>query len=189
MVQLLIGLFLFGFALSLAVTAALGTNPWTVFAEGLSEQIGISIGSAVLLTSISLLAGLWLFREPLGVGSVLNVLLIGPIVDLCLWVLPDPESLWVRVPMIIAAPIVLGLASGLYLGAGLGPGTRDGLMTALSRRGIQTWQARTAIELTALAVGFLLGGTVGLGTVWMAASIGPWVQVFLPRLTIGETER
>jgi uncharacterized membrane protein YczE len=127
---------------------------------------------------------LWRLKEPVGLGTVLNVAIIGPIADLALWAIPDLENMPVRVLMLAAAPVLLGLGSGLYLGASVGPGPRDGIMTALNRRGVETWVARTAIELTALAVGFLLGGVAGLGTIWMAIAVGPCVQFFLPSFRI-----
>jgi len=123
-------------------------------------------------------------REPLGLGTLFNVALIGPALDATSALLPELTSTPSRLAAIFFAPILLGLASGLYIGAGLGPGPRDGLMTALERRGLKIWLARTMVEVTALTVGWLLGGPVGLGTIWMAGSIGWWVQVFLPRLRI-----
>lgn len=178
--QLMVGLCLFGVSLSLTVEPALGASPWTVFHEGVSDQTSLSFGTTVVLTGVVLLGALWLLKEPLGLGTVLNVAIIGPIADLTLAVIPDLSNMAVRVLMLAAAPIVLGLGSGLYLGALVGPGPRDGIMTALNRRGIATWKARTAIELTALAVGILLGGVAGLGTIWMAIAVGPCVQFFLP---------
>lgn len=187
-VQLLVGLFLFGVALGMAIQATLGTNPWTVFAQGLAEKTGLSVGTLVVLIGVVLLIFLWMLREPLGIGTVLNVLLVGAVIDLTTWALPDGDSLAYRLPLIFFSPILLGLASGLYLGAGVGPGPRDGLMTALNRRGLPIWQARTGLELAALAAGWILGGKVGLGTVWLAAAIGPCVQFFLPRLRITSPE-
>lgn len=184
MVQLILGLILFGVALGVAVQAALGTNPWTVFAEGLADRTGLSIGTLVVVIGGCLLVFLWLLREPLGIGTVLNVLVIGPVVDLTTWLLPDSDSLVYRVALIFIAPLLLGLASGLYLGAGVGPGPRDGLMTAFNRRGLPIWLARTSIEIAALTAGWLLGGVVGFGTLWMALAIGPSVQFFLRHLRI-----
>ncbi len=185
--QLMVGLCLFGVSLSLTVEPALGASPWTVFHEGASDQTSLSFGTTVVLTGVVLLGALWLLKEPLGLGTVLNVAIIGPIADLALAVIPDLSNMAVRVLMLATAPVVLGLGSGLYLGALVGPGPRDGIMTALNRRGIATWKARTAIELTALAVGILLGGVAGFGTIWMAIAVGPCVQFFLPWFRI-ETE-
>ncbi len=180
LLQLMVGLCLFGISIAWTVEAVLGASPWTVFHEGASEQIGISIGATVSLTGVVLLIALWFLNEPLGLGTVLNVAVIGPIVDLTMAVIPDLDNLPIQLLLLAGAPVLLGLGSGLYLGASLGPGPRDGIMTALNRRGIETWKARTAIELTALAAGMLLGGTAGLGTIWMAIAVGPCVQFFLP---------
>lgn len=182
--QLLLGLALFGIALGCAIQATLGTNPWTAFAQGMAAKTGLSVGALTVLIGAALLVFLWLLREPLGIGTVLNVLLIGPVIDVTTWALPDGDSLAYRIPLLLISPILLGLASGLYLGAGVGPGPRDGLMTAFSRRGLPIWLARTSIEATALAAGWVLGGDVGIGTIWMAATIGPWVQFFLRHLEI-----
>lgn len=187
-VQLLGGLALFAIALSFTVEPRLGASPWTVFHEGAADTTGLSFGTTVSLTGVLLLSALWFLKEPVGLGTVLNVAIIGPIADLSLWVIPDLENMIVRVLMLGAAPVLLGFGSGLYLGATVGPGPRDGIMTALNRRGIETWKARTAIELTALAVGFVLGGVAGFGTIWMAIAVGPCVQFFLPWFRIGTNE-
>lgn len=184
-VQLLIGLALFAIALAFTVEPELGASPWTVFHEGASDRTGLSFGTVVSLTGVILLGALSWLREPVGLGTVLNVAVIGPIADVALRVIPDLENMVVRVLMLGAAPVLLGLGSGLYLGSAVGPGPRDGIMTALNRRGIETWKARTAIELTAWAVGFLLGGVAGFGTIWMAIAVGPCVQFFLPWFRIG----
>lgn len=182
--QLFVGLTLFGVALAMAIEASFGTNPWTVFHQGASDRLGITLGTAVVLTGLAILGGMWALGEPLGLGTVANVATIGPVADIALWAIPDIETLWIRLLLIIGAPIVLGLGSGLYLGAGVGPGPRDGLMTALSRRGVATWKARTIVEVCALGAGWLLGGEVGLGTAWMAVAVGPSVQFFLPAFSI-----
>ncbi len=184
--QLLFGLCLFGFALALAVEASLGVNAWSVFTQGVSDLTGLSFGTVVVLTGVALLVVLRQLGEPLGLGTICNALIIGPAADLCLWVIPDVSNMAIRVAMIAAAPAVLGLASGLYLGAGVGPGPRDGLMTAISRRGFTIWKARTMVELGALAVGAILGGDVGFGTAWMALSVGYWVQLFVPPFNIDD---
>jgi len=178
--QLLIGLVCFGVAIAWTLEALLGASPWTVFHEGAANQIGLSVGTVVSLTGLLLLAALWVLKEPLGLGTVLNVAIIGPVVDLTRAVMPDVETLWVQMLILGLSPVLLGLGSGLYLNAVLGPGPRDGIMTALNRRGIATWKARTAIELTALTVGILLGGKAGWGTIWTALAVGPCVQFFLP---------
>ncbi len=182
--QLVPGLFLFGAALALTVEAALGTNPWTVFHQGAAERLGLSIGTLVILTGAALLILAIPLKEPIGLGTVLNVVLIGIAVDITLAIVPDLDQMVWRLLALGVAPVLLGLASGLYIGAGLGPGPRDGLMTALERRGMKVSTARTLIEMTALAVGWLLGGTVGFGTVYFAATVGHWVRFFLARLRI-----
>jgi len=179
-IQLVIGLALFAVALSFTIEPELGASPWTVFHQGASDRTGLSLGTIVSLTGVLLLGALRWLNEPVGLGTVLNVAVVGPIADVALWVIPDLENMAVRVLMLAAAPVLLGLGSGLYLGTAVGPGPRDGIMTALNHRGIETWKARTTIELTALAVGFLLGGVAGLGTIWMALAVGPCVQFFLP---------
>ncbi|MGI9608477.1 MAG: YczE/YyaS/YitT family protein [Acidimicrobiales bacterium] len=182
--NVIIGLVLFGFALGLSVEASLGVNPWTVFHGGLANHTPLTIGTATIATGLVLLVSFPVYQEPIGLGTLLNVAVIGTVTDLTLFAIPDLESMVARVLALIAAPILIGLASGLYIGAGLGPGPRDGIMTALERRNLPVWFARTLIEVTALSVGWLLGGNVGFGTLWMAGSVGFWVHVFLHRLRI-----
>lgn len=179
---LLVGLYLFGVGLALTIIADLGADPWTVFHEGVAGPLGITIGGATIGTGLVIIGLLWWLKEPLGVGTIANAIVIGVAIDLTLWMVPDVSNLLVRVALLAVAPVVIGIASGLYLGSGCGPGPRDGLMTALARRGMSTSIARTCIELAALAIGWLLGGTVGLGTVWIAVSLGPCVQFFLRRV-------
>lgn len=183
--QLTVGLLCFGLGVALGVEAELGVSPWTVFHQGAADRIGISIGVMVQLTGLAILLSFRPLREPLGLGTLMNVIVIGAALDTTLWLIPDLTNMGVRLIALAAAPVVIGLASGLYIGAGLGPGPRDGLMTALERRGVRVSIARTLIELTALGTGWLLGGDVGLGTVWIAVSTGWFVGVFLPRLRVG----
>ncbi len=183
--QILPGLLLFGFGLALIVEADLGSNPWTVFSQGVSDRTGLSIGTIVIITGATLVVLFAPVKEPVGIGTVLNIVIIGLAIDASLAVIPDIDSMAMRVIVLGIAPPVVGLASGLYLGAGLGPGPRDGLMTALARAGLTVSTARTIIELTALTVGWLLGGTAGLGTIYWALSIGWWIRLFLPPLSIG----
>lgn len=186
--RLLPGLILFGVGLALAIEADLGTNPWTVFHTGAADRLGISVGTMVIITGLVLVLSFVPFREPLGLGTILNVLVIGPVIDITLAVIPDLTALPVRVVALGLAPVCIGLASGLYIGAGFGPGPRDGIMTALERRGMKVSVARTIIELTALTVGVILGGKVGIGTIYIALTLGIWVQLFLRRLRIDEPE-
>jgi uncharacterized membrane protein YczE len=182
--QLVIGLIFFGVAISLSIEADLGTNPWSVFHVGAGDLLGLSVGTMVTITALVLVLLFAPLREPLGIGTVLNIVVIGISVDMTSYILPDLNAMPVRLAALGIAPVLLGFASGLYIGAGLGPGPRDGLMTALERRGLPIWLARTTVEVTALTLGWILGGPVGLGTVWMAGTVGFWVQLFLPPLRV-----
>lgn len=180
-VQLLVGLLLYGIALSLMVRAGLGVAPWDVLSLGIHTQTGIGYGTVTVLVSFVVLV-LWLpLRQRLGLGTVLNALLVGPSADLGLWLLPEVESLWIRVPMFVSGLVLLALATGMYIAAAFGPGPRDGLMTGLVRvTRWPIWIVRTILEGSVLLIGFLLGGPVGLGTVAFAFGVGPLVGVFLP---------
>lgn len=180
------GLFFFGAALGLALEASLGVDPWTVFHGGVSELTGLTIGTITVITGLFLLVTYPLYNEPMGLGTLLNVILIGPVIDLTLWVMPDITGMPLRVAALATSTVLLGLGSGLYIGAGLGPGPRDGLMTALSRRKLPVWLSRLIIELSVLTIGWFLGGDVGWGTLWMAVSIGFFVDFFLRRLRIDD---
>lgn len=182
--QLMLGLAVYGFGIGIMVRSELGLNPWQVFHEGVSMRTGLSMGVVTILTGGLVLTGWIPLGERFGAGTVLNVLTIGPILDLTLWAIPTPADLGVRIAYLVGGTVLVGLATGLYVGAGLGPGPRDGLMTGLARRGWSIRRARTIIEVSVLVVGWLLGGTVGLGTVFFAVAIGPLVHLFLPRLTV-----
>lgn len=184
--RLLAGLPLFGIAFGLSVEADLGVNPWTVFHQGLSQQLPISIGVAIIVTGLVILMIFPVIDEPIGLGTVLNIVLIGVFVDISLAVIPDLDSLVARVLALGVAPILIGLGSGFYIGSGLGPGPRDGIMTSLERRGLRVSVARTAVEFTALIIGIVLGGRAGWGTLYMAGTVGFWVQFFLRRLRLGD---
>jgi uncharacterized membrane protein YczE len=180
------GLALFGAGIALIIAADLGAAPWDVFHQGVSELTGIPVGTVIIITGALLLL-LWIpLRERPGLGTLLNAVEIGLVVDLVLPRLPDVDALLPRVGMLAAGLLAVGVGSGLYIGSGLGPGPRDGLMTGLARRGVSLRLARTGIELTVLVAGVLLGGTVGVGTAAFAFGIGPLVQVLLPRLSIAE---
>lgn len=188
--QLLLGLFLYGVSVALMIRAEIGLDPWTVFAQGLEVQTGWSIGLIVVLIGLGVLL-LWIpLKQRPGIGTVLNVLLIGPAMDLALLVLRTPDELWARILMFAAGLALLSIATGLYIGARFGPGPRDGLMTgAHARFGWTIWKVRTGVEVTVLAIGWLLGGTVGVGTVAFALLIGPMVGQTLPRLRVPEPTR
>ena len=159
--RLLVGLGLFGIGIGLMVRADLGLAPWDVLHQGVSNRSGASMGVVTILTGVVVLL-LWIpIRERWGLGTVLNVLVIGLVVDATLAVVDAPGAMWQRVSFLVVGIYLFGPGSGLYIGAGLGPGPRDGLMTGLARRGRSVRVVRTGIELTALAVGAALGGSVG----------------------------
>jgi uncharacterized membrane protein YczE len=183
--RLILGLALFGFGIALMVLADLGLSPWEVLHQGISRTTGIPIGTVGIITGILVLL-LWIpLRERVGIGTLFNVLLIGIVIDLTLWLAPiEPTATWHHWLLLIAGMLFIAVASGMYIGVGLGPGPRDGLMTGIGKRGVPIGLARGAIELTVLGLGFLLGGRVGIGTVLFAFGIGPLVGWLLPVLTI-----
>lgn len=181
----MVGLVLCGLGIAFMVAADLGLAPWSVLDQGISDRTGIPIGTvSIIVGAVVLLA--WVpLRERPGLGTVLNVVVIGLTTDAALLVLETPDAMATRLVYLAVGALLFGPGSGLYIGAGLGPGPRDGLMTGLAARGVGSIRlVRTGIELTALVAGWLLGGSVGLGTVVFAVTIGPNVQFFLPRLTI-----
>lgn len=185
--QLLIGLFLYGLSLAMMIRATLGVAPWDVLGQGSSLRTGIPFGVMTNIIGVVVLL-LWIpLRQKPGIGTVLNVLLVGPSAEAGLAVFGEPEALWVRVLLFSGGLVLLALASGLYIGARLGPGPRDGLMTGLHQHfGLPVWVVRTAIEGTVLVLGWLLGGSVGVGTVAFALLIGPLINVALPIFSIPE---
>jgi len=187
LIQLFWGLALYGFSIGLMVRANLGLDPWDVFHQGLSNRTGISLGMMVNLVGAVVLL-LWIpIRQRPGIGTIANVLLIGTFADLSLWLLPPVQSLPLAAGMMVGAVVLNGLATGAYIGAGLGPGPRDGLMTGLVKRtGGSVRVIRTGIEIAVLAAGWLLGGTAGLGTLLYAIAIGPIVHRMLPLFAIVE---
>lgn len=187
--RVLVGVWLFGVGIAAMVRADLGLPPWDVFHQGVAQTVGVSLGTVIIATGVVLVLAFVPLRERLGPGTVLNAALIGVSVDTTLAWLPAADAMWSRVALCAAGPAVVGLASGLYLGGGLGPGPRDGLMTAFGRRGYTIWKVRTVIELSALVVGAALGGALGFGTAWFALSIGPFVQLFLRLLPAPEDPR
>ena len=188
--KLLLGLGLFGVGESLLVASKLGNSPWTVFAQGVARQTGMSVGAATIVTSVGVLC-LWVpLRQRPGLGTILNALLIGLAIDATLAVLPDHIPALVRVALIPSGIALVGVGSGLYLTSYLGPGPRDGLMTGLHKRtGVSLRLVRTAIELSAVTIGIVLGGTFGVGTVAFAAAIGPAVQAAVHRIGGTDTSR
>jgi len=187
--QLLVGLVLYGFAISMMIRAAVGVSPWDVLSQGVTKQTGIPFGWVTnIIGGIVLL--LWIpIRQKPGVGTVLNVLLVGTAAQGGLMVLPELTVLWQQIVLFAGGLVLLAIATGLYIGARFGPGPRDGLMTGIHKRwGFPIWAVRTVIELTVLLIGWLLGGNVGLGTIAFAVLIGPMVNVTLPLLRVPEAK-
>jgi len=179
-----LGLAFFGIGISLIIDARIGVPPWDVFHQGVAQRVDRSIGTVIIATGGALML-LWIpLRQKPGIGTILNAIEIGLVANVALALLPQPESVFVQVPMMLGGVLVVAIGSGLYIGSGLGPGPRDGLMTGLAARGIPLRVARTGIEITVLFVGWFLGGQVGVGTVAFAVLIGPLVQALLPRLAM-----
>jgi len=165
--------------------AGLGVDPWDVLHQGLSRRLGLGVGTWAILIGVVVLV-LWvpLHQRP-GLGTLSNVLVVGLVIDLVLALVPSVHGLGLQSAVLIAAVVLNGIATGAYIGAGLGPGPRDGLMTGLAARGHSIRVVRTGIELTVFAAGWALGGTVGIGTVVYALGIGPISHITIPRLAIG----
>ena len=191
--QLLLGLFLYGIGISLMVRASVGIAPWDVLTQGLSKQSGLSFGLLTNLIGLVVLL-LWIpIRQMPGLGTLLNVALIGPSAAFGLWLFPQFEGLWQQIPAFVAGLGVLALATGMYIGANFGPGPRDGLMTGLHRRtGWPIAAVRTGIEASVLLAGWLMGGDAGWGTLAFALAIGPMCAVTMrwfvaaPRAPLGD---
>ncbi|MET8584378.1 hypothetical protein ABZX39_26385 [Streptomyces collinus] len=178
--QLYAGLALYGASSALLVASGLGLEPWNVLHQGLSELTGLTIGVVSIVVGAGVLL-LWIpLRQRPGLGTVSNVFVVGLAMDGTLALLPDVHGLAVRVPLLVAGIVLNGAATGLYIAASFGPGPRDGLMTGLHRRtGRSLRLMRTAVEVTVVVTGFALGGTIGVGTLLYALSIGPLAQLFL----------
>ncbi|MXS73543.1 hypothetical protein CSIV_11745 [Microbacterium sp. CSI-V] len=188
--RLFTGLCLYGFGCALTIAAGLGVDPWTVFAEGLSRVTGIGVGWITNIVGLGVLL-LWIpLRQRPGVGTVANILLVGTSIQVSLTFLPHPDTLLWQALMLVGGVVTVAAASGLYIGARFGPGPRDGLMTGIHARfGWPIWASRLAVEGTVLVAGWLLGGTVGIGTVVFALGIGPLVHVALRLLAAPEPRR
>jgi len=184
LVQLGIGLVLFGVGIGLMLDSGLGVPPWDVLHQGLAVRFGLTVGIwSIIVSAVVLL--LWIpLQERIGIGTVANVIIIGLMIDAAAAVIPEPGTTLIAWGMLLGGVLLIGLASGLYIGANFGPGPRDGLMTGIAKRGHSIRLTRTLIEVTVLALGWALGGTFGWGTVIFAVLIGPLVHFFLPRLTI-----
>jgi uncharacterized membrane protein YczE len=182
--RLLLGLTCFGAGIGLMVRADLGLGPWDVLHQGVADRTGITIGVVTILTGMVVLL-LWIpLRERPGIGTILNVLVIGLVVDGTLAVVDAPEVMWQRIALLVVGVYLFGPGSGWYIGAGLGPGPRDGLMTGIARRGHSLRVVRTGIELAVLAIGAALGGSIGIGTVLFALTVGPNVHWHLDRMSL-----
>lgn len=179
--QLFVGLVLYGLTLAMLIRAHLGNAPWDVLHQGLADHLPASIGTAVILVSLLVLL-LWIpLREIPGLGTICNAFVIGLAADLGLWLMDEPDALWLRIVMTVVGVFGNAVATALYIGAQLGPGPRDGLMTGLHRRtGLPIGRVRTGLEVSVVALGWLLGGVLGLGTLLYALAIGPLVQRLLP---------
>lgn len=175
--QLILGLWIFGMGLGLVVLGGQGQGPWIVFDEGVSLHTPLTIGTVAILTGLVLVAGLVCAREPVGFGTLANALVVGVSTDVTLAIFDQPDSTAGQVALTLASPWLVALGSGLYLGVMLGPGPRDGVMTAMHRRGVPIWLARFVIEAVPFTIGAILGGTVGWGTVYWLVVIGPAVNL------------
>jgi len=183
--QLAVGLFAYGIAIALIVRGAIGVAPWDVLSQGIVKQTGLSFGVVTVVLSIVVLL-FWIpIKQKPGIGTLLNALFVGPSAEVGLTLLPEPDGLVMQVVFFAGGLALLAIATGLYIGARFGPGPRDGLMTGIHRRfGFKIWIVRTAIEVTVLTIGWILGGNVGIGTLAFALLIGPMVNVTLPLLLV-----
>jgi uncharacterized membrane protein YczE len=184
LVQLYAGLVLYGVSASLILLAGLGNDPWDVLHQGLARQTGIGTGIWVCLVGAIVLLGWIPLRQRPGFGTVSNVVVLGLVVEAMLAAFPPARDDAVRVILLVCGVVLNGAATGLYIGARLGPGPRDGLMTGLAARGHSLRAVRTGIELTVLTAGAALGGTIGIGTIVYALAIGPLAHVFVPAFTV-----
>ncbi|MGA9856595.1 MAG: hypothetical protein WBQ18_01965 [Solirubrobacteraceae bacterium] len=183
-IQLIAGLVLYGVTAAMLVLAALGLDPWDVLHQGLSRTFGLGIGTWAILMSLVVLLAWWPLRQRPGIGTVANAILVGIVIDITLSLAHPPHALWARITLLAGGVIGNGVATGLYVGAGLGPGPRDGLSIGIAARGHSMRVVRTGIEATVLATGILLGGTIGIGTLFYALAIGPITHYTIPALAI-----
>lgn len=185
LVQLLLGLALYGTSIAMMLRSVLGLNPWDVLHDGLAQRTGLSFGTVVIVVGAGLLVAWVPLRQWPGLGTVANAVVVGLVADAALAVLAEPDAMVARIGLLVGGIVLNGLATAMYIGSQLGPGPRDGLMTGLSRRtGLSIRLVRVGLELTVLAIGWLLGGVVGIGTVAYALAIGPLVQLFLAWLIV-----
>tara|TARA_B100000497_G_scaffold19203_1_gene22739 strand:- start:1342 stop:1944 length:603 start_codon:yes stop_codon:yes gene_type:complete len=185
MPQLLLGLFFCGFGLAFTIEANLGLNSWDVFHDGFSKLVNVKIGFAGVITGFILLLGWIPLKQVPFIGTIINILTIGNVIDLTMLYLPAPELMYVRHLYLYFGTIVFAMGVGLYIGAGLGPGPRDGIMTGISKLGPSIRVTRIGIDFSAFMLGVLLGGSYGYGTVVMVLSVGPIVQYSLSKFDKG----
>ncbi len=184
---LLGGLTLYGISDGLLVLAGLGLDPWDVLHQGLSRTFGLQVGTWTIIVGAVVLLGWLPLRQRIGIGTVCNVVVIGLVVNATLAIVPAPHTLILQIAMLVGAVVLNGIATGAYIGAGLGPGPRDGLSTGIAARGVSLRVVRTAVEVSVLALGWLLSGSVGIGTVVYALAIGPITHVTIPALRLRST--
>lgn len=184
LVQLYVGLVLYGISGAMLVLAGLGLFPWDVLHQGLAVHTGLAIGTWSIIISVPLLLAWIPLRQRPGLGTVSNAILIGLVINVLLALFTPPDGLVARWALLVGGVALNGFATGCYIGARFGAGPRDGLMTGIAARGHSIRVVRSAIELTVLAIGWLLGGTVGIGTVLYAVAIGPLSHVFIPLLRV-----
>jgi uncharacterized membrane protein YczE len=190
LVQLYVGLTLYGASMGLMIQGNLGLDPWDVLHYGITQHLDVSFGTVVIAMSFLVLLAWIPLRQWPGLGTISNAIVIGLVTDLTLSVVDRPDALWLRIVFMTAGVVVNALAGAMYIGAQFGPGPRDGMMTGLVRRtGKSVRLVRTSIEVTVLAIGWLLGGVVGFGTVFYALAIGPLVHVLLPIFTVKLPDR
>jgi len=182
--RLFVGLAAYGVSMALMVESGLGNQPWDVFHQGLARLTGLSMGLIAIIVGAAVLLAWIPLRQRPGIGTVSNVVLIGLALDATLALLPTPSSLWQKIGFLVSGVLLCAVATGLYVGARLGPGPRDGLMTGLAARGHSIRLVRTGIEVSVVVVGFALGGTLGIGTLVYALAIGPLVHITLPLLRV-----
>jgi uncharacterized membrane protein YczE len=185
LVQLYVSLVLYGVSMAMMIRSGLGNMPWDVLHQGLAEQLGLPFGVVIVIVSALVLLAWWPLHERPGLGTISNIAVIALVIDPALAIIPETGSLAARVALAVTGVVLNGAATAAYIGVHFGPGPRDGLMTGLVRvTGASVRLVRTAIEVSVVATGFLLGGTLGAITVLYALAIGPLTQLFLPLLSV-----
>ena len=183
--QLLFGLFLCGFGLAFTIEANLGLNSWDVFHDGFSQLINVKIGFAGVLTGFIILLGWIPLKQKPFIGTILNILIIGNVIDIVMFFLPTPSNLFLKIFYLVIGTICFAVGVGIYVGAGLGPGPRDGIMVGISKLGPSIRATRVVIDFSAFIVGVFLGGSYGVGTIFMVLTVGPIVQYSLKKFDKG----